>query len=153
MRSIAFLFSSTALLAFAAGCEQRAPMVYVLEAPQEVTLDASASASKVKVGDTVLLHVERRTRGQWKQIPRDQLQPGQCWQYRPPPASEPEVADNVEWQIEPKHAIVFNTGFRMDHKRIVTMRTPGTIQLIPLSAVPCEPDRIVKGRPIEIEVS
>src|SRR5262245_39150473 len=148
-----FLLSSAAALAFATGCEQRAPLVYVVEAPQDLTLSASASTSSVQVGEQVVLQVERRNRGRWKQIPRDQLRPGQCWQYRPPPEHEPEVADNVEWQVEPRHAVVFNSEFRMDHRKIVTPRIQGTIKLTPISAVPCEPDRVVQGTPIEIEVS
>jgi hypothetical protein len=153
MRPSVFVLSSAVVLALASGCEQRAPMVYVLEGPQDVTLTASASESKVRPGESVVLRVERRTVGQWKQIPRDRLRPGQCWQYRPPPELEPEVADNVEWQTEPKNAVSFNTEFRMDHKRIATMRIQGTIKLIPISAVPCEPDRVVEGTPLEVEVS
>jgi hypothetical protein len=147
------LVCAAALLAFASGCGQQAPKVWVVESPQEVTLTASASASTVPLGESVTLHVERRTSGQWKQISRDQLRAGQCWQYRPPPQSEPEVADNVEWQSTPKHGISFDGAVRMDHKRVVTMRASGTVTLVPLSAVPCEPGRVVEGPPIQIEVS
>ena len=64
--------------AVAAGCEQRSPMVYVLDGPQDVTLTVSASATEVKAGETVVLHAQRRSVGKWQQIPRDQLTPGQC---------------------------------------------------------------------------
>ena len=147
------LVCAAALLAFAAGCEQQAPKVWVVESPQEVTLMASASASKVPLGESVTLHVERRTSGQWKQIPRDQLRPGQCWLYRPPPQSEAEVADSVEWQSTPKHGISYGAEVRMDRKRVVTLRASGTVTLVPLSPVPCEPGRVVQGPPIQIEVS
>jgi hypothetical protein len=152
MRSSLCLLSS-AVVALASGCEQQAPMVYVPEAPQEVILTASASASKVQPGGTVLLHAQRHTSGRWKQIPRDQLRPGQCWMYRPPAQSEAEVADNVEWEIAPKHAVRLNTEFRMDHTRLATVMTTGTITLTPLSAVPCEPDRVIKGPTIQIEAT
>ena len=128
-------------------------MVYVLEAPQEVVLTASASASKVQQGGTVVLHAQRHSSGRWKQIPRDQLRPGQCWMYRPPAQSEAEVADSVEWEIAPKHAIRLNTEFRMDHTRLATVMTNGAITLTPLSAVPCEPDRVIKGPTIQIEAT
>ena len=100
MRSLVRL-AVPALLAMVAGCERQAAMVYVLESPQSVTLTASASASKVQQGGSVILHVERRVSGKWKQIPRDQLQAGQCWEYQPPPALEAEVADTVHWEVVP----------------------------------------------------
>lgn len=140
------------LLAAAAGCEQRQPLVYVLESPQSITLTASASPSRVQKGETVALHVERRTRASWKQIPRDELQPGQCWVYRPPPESEPEVADDVQWRVAPENAVRFHTEYRMDHTRLATMMVKGTIELTPFSEVQCEPDRAVEGPSLQIEV-
>jgi hypothetical protein len=151
MRS-SFLFV-TAALAFAAGCSQQQPMVYVLEGPQEVRLVSSASTTQVKRGETVVLHVERRVTGNWKQIPRDQLTPGQCWLYTKPPELEQEVADNVEWVVEPEDAVRFNGEFRMDHTRIATMMMPGRVKLTPFTAVRCEKDRVEEGPAIRIEVS
>lgn len=128
-------------------------MVYVLESPQDVTLTSSASTTKLQPGETVVLHVQRRAIGKWKQIPRDQLTPGQCWLYTPPPQVEEEVADNVEWQVVPEDAVRFNSEFRMDHTRIATVKAKGRIELTPLSAVRCEKDRVEAGPAIRIEVA
>ena len=139
--------------AVAAGCEQRSPMVYVLDGPQDVTLTVSASATEVKAGETVVLHAKRRSVGKWQQIPRDQLTQGQCWLYTPPPEVEEEVADNLEWEVHPENAVRFDTTFRMDHTRLATMMQKGRITLRPLTAVRCEKDRVEEGRPIHIEVT
>ena len=139
--------------ASAMGCKQQSPMVYVLDGPQQVTLTASASATEVKAGETVVLHAQRRSVGKWKQIPRDQLTQGQCWLYTPPPELEEEVADNVEWEVQPENAVRFDTTFRMDHTRPATMMAKGRITLRPLTAVRCEKDRVEEGRPIHIQVS
>lgn len=147
--SLLFVLGST--LAFAWGCKQQAPLVYVLESPQEVTLTASASAARVPHGETVVLHVQRRAIGKWKQIPRDQLAPGQCWLYRPPPQMENEVADNVDWEIIPDRGIQLDTTFRMDHTRRALVIVPGKYTLTPRTAVTCEKDRVVEGPTIEIE--
>ena len=138
--------------AFFVGCEQQSPMVYVLDGPQDVTLTASASAARVPVGETVVLHAQRRSVGKWKQIPRDQLTPGQCWLYTLPPEFEEAVADNVEWQVDPENAVRFDTTFRMDHTRLATMMRKGRIALRPLTAVRCEKDRVEEGPVIHIEV-
>lgn len=142
-----------AVLVLSCGCGKQSPLVYVLESPQAMTLTPSASTSSVQQGETVVLHLERRTSGTWKQIPRDDLQPGQCWLYRPPPQREEEVADNVEWEVKPQNAVRFNTEFRMDHTRIATMMRKGSIELTPRSAVTCEKDRVVTGPSIRIQVS
>jgi hypothetical protein len=148
-----FAFLITATLASASGCKQSPPMVYVLEAPQEVTLSASVSATQVKVGDMVTLHAERRAKGTWKQIPRDELTPGQCWLYRPPPELEAEVADSVEWEIIPDRGMRLDPTFRMDHTRQAQMAVAGTYKLTPYSPVTCEKDRVIEGPTIEIVVS
>jgi hypothetical protein len=149
----AFFTFLAAGLALTTGCKGQEPMVYVLASEQQVTLTPSASATKVKRGEQIQLQVQRRSVGQWKQIPRDQLTPGQCWLYTQPPELEQEVADNVEWQVSPELAVQFDTAFRMDHKRIATMVRTGTIVLTPLSAVRCEKDRVVEGPALRIEVS
>ena len=149
----AFFVLSTAGLALATGCKGQEPMVFVLAAEQQVTLTSSASTTRVKQGEQVVLHLQRRTVGEWKQIPRDQLTPGQCWLYTPPPELEPEVADNAEWQVQPENAVRFDTTFRMDHTRIATMMQTGTIVLTPFSAVRCEKDRVVEGPAVRIEVT
>jgi hypothetical protein len=143
-----------ALLVVSAGCgEQRGPSVYVLEEPQSVVLRPSASASTVKQGETVVLRVARQTFGKWKQIPRDELTPGQCWVYRPPQETEPEVAHSIQWQVEPERAVEFHTDYQLDQTRVATMMTKGKITLTPVSPVKCEEGRSVVGPSLEIEVS
>lgn len=141
------------MLVVISGCEQRGPTVYVLEGPQTVELKASASATQVKQGDTVVLHVERRTTGNWKQVPRGELKPGQCWMYRPPVEFEPEVAHSVKWEVIPENAVRFHTEYRLDQSRLATMMVKGTIQLTPVDEVKCEEGRTVVGPTLEIEVN
>jgi hypothetical protein len=152
LRNVLFVLVLAAL-AGAAGCKAQEPMVYVLASEQKVTLTSSASATSVKQGEQITLRVQRRAVGEWKQIPRAQLTPGQCWLYTPPPELEQEVADNVEWVVEPEQAVRFDTTFRMDHTRIATMVRSGTIVIQPLSAVRCEKDRVVEGPTLKIQVS
>jgi hypothetical protein len=140
------------LLMSAAGCEQKAKLVYVPDGPQTVTLIPSASATSVPQGGTVVLSVERRTSGKWKQVPVTEAR-GQCWFYRRPPESEPQVADSLQWAVEPENSVTFNAEYRFDHARIATMNVRGTIRLTPVSEVLCEPDRMVEGPTLEIQVN
>lgn len=141
------------LFALVAGCEQRGPFVYVLESPQTVTLKATASAAKVEQGGTVVLHVERQTTGKWQRVSRGDLKPGQCWVYRPPVEVEPEVAQSVQWVVEPEGAVDFHTEYQMDQSRAATMMIKGTIKLTPVGKVTCEEGRVIEGEPVEIEVT
>ena len=143
----------SAALMLVSGCEQKQPMVYVLEGPQDVTLTASASATTVKVGETVVLHAKRRAVGKWKQIPRDQLTPGQCWLYTAPPETEEEVAGSIDWEVLPNSAVRFDNAVRMDQTRAATMLVRGRVTLRPLTTVRCEKDRIEEGSPIRFEVN
>jgi hypothetical protein len=152
LRNVLFVLVPAAL-ACAAGCKAKEPMVYVLASEQKVTLTPSASATSVKQGEQITLRVQRRAVGEWKQIPRAQLTPGQCWLYTPPPEVEQEVADNVEWVVEPEEAVRFDSVFRMDHTRIATMTRSGIIVIQPLSPVRCEKDRVVEGPALKIQVS
>ncbi|WP_293864016.1 hypothetical protein [Steroidobacter sp.] len=136
-----------------AGCEQRAPSVYVLEGEQQVVLTGSASPAQVQQGEKVVLHVERRITGTWKQISRDELKPGQCWVYRPPQQVEAEVAQSLQWVVDPERSVEFHSDYQMDQTRGATMLRKGKITLIPVSPVKCEEGRSVEGAPIEIEVS
>src|SRR5690606_15110180 len=95
-----------------AGCEQRPPSVYVLESRQSVDLIAAASASHVRQGDNVVLHVERRTYGEWNAISRDQRRSGQCWVYRPPRQVEPEVAHSLQCEVDPDGAVEVRTDYQ-----------------------------------------
>lgn len=152
MRNGPFVFLCAAL-ALASGCKQQQPLVYVLASEQKVSLKASVSATKVQQGEQVVLRVERHAVGQWKQIPRDQLTPGQCWLYVPPPEVEAEVADKIEWEVIPDRGVQFDPVFRMDHTRIAVMAVKGTYRLTPYSSVVCEKDRVVQGKTILIEVT
>jgi hypothetical protein len=142
-----------AVLGLLAACEQQKPLVYVLESPQEITLTPSASVTSVPQGAPVELRVQRRTSGKWRQVRLDEVRPGQCWVYRPPPESEAEVADNVHWKAIPENAVRFYSEVRMDHTRTVRMIAKGTVTLIPRSPVVCEPDRVVEGPSLQIEVT
>jgi hypothetical protein len=141
----------SALLISVAGCEQKPKLVYVPVGPQTVTLVSSASTTRVQQGSTVVLSVQRQLSGNWQQVPLSEVR-GQCWLHRPPPSSEPEVADNVQWAVDPENSVTFNTEYRFDHTRIATMNMKGTVTLTPASTVACEPDRLVQGSPILIEV-
>jgi hypothetical protein len=152
MRSVSMLLIP-AVLALVAGCEQRGPFVYVLESPQTVELKATASASKVQLGETVVLRVERKTTGKWLRVSRGELTPGKCWVYRPPVEVEPEVAHSLQWQVEPEGAVEFHREYQMDQSRVATMMAKGTIKLTPVSKVTCEEQRTVAGNAVEIEVS
>jgi hypothetical protein len=114
-------------------------------------LNASSSASIVQQGETVVLSVERRTSGNWKQVPVNQAR-GQCWFHVRPPVVESQVADSVQWAVDPENSVAFNAEYRFDHARIATMNVKGTIRLTPASEVPCEPDRMVEGPTLEIAV-
>lgn len=142
-----------ALLGAMAGCEKSSKMVYVLEEPQDVTLVPSASATQVRRGETVVLSLERRIEGKWKQVPLESASPGQCWVYRPPASVEAQAADSVEWEVSPEGAIAFHPEYRMDHTKLATMQRAGTINLRPRTAVKCEPDRVVEGPVLQIEVT
>jgi hypothetical protein len=152
MRSVS-LFLLPAVLAAVSGCDQRGPTVYVLESPQEVELTATASPATVQQGQTVVLHVQQRTVGKWKQISRDELAPGQCWVYRPPTEVEPEVAHSVQWEVIPENAVEFHREMQMDQSRVATMMVKGTIKLTPITKVKCEEGRSVYGSTLEIEVT
>ena len=153
MKRPLYTLAMPAVLGLLGACEQQKPLVYVLESPQEVTLTPSASVSSVPQGAPVELRVQRRTSGKWRQVRLDEVRPDQCWVYRPPPESEAEVADNVQWKVVPENAVRFYAEVRMDHTRTARMVGKGTITLIPRSAVVCEPDRVVEGPSIQIEVT
>jgi hypothetical protein len=152
MRFISML-ALPVVLASVAGCEQRGPTVYVLEGEQTVELKASATPSRARVGETVVLHVEQRTQGNWKQIARNELKPGQCWVYRPPAEVEPEVAHSVQWEVIPEDAVRFPQEYQLNQSRVAIMMVKGTVKLTPIAKVKCEEGRTVVGPTVEIEVT
>ncbi|MFO7305395.1 MAG: hypothetical protein C0P74_007755 [Gammaproteobacteria bacterium] len=134
-----------------AACESKPKLVYVLEGSQSVTLIPSVSSDSVAEGESVVLSVERRTSGNWKQVPLNEVR-GRCWVYRPPPEVEPQVADTLRWIVEPEGAVWFPPEHRLDRTRVATMLVKGTVTLTPVSTVTCEEGRLVEGPPITIEV-
>jgi hypothetical protein len=147
------LLLSITLAAVSACGKQGSKMVYVLEEPQTVTLVASAAPQSVPRGEAVVLHAERKSIAKWKQVPMDQVKPGQCWVYQPPESFEREVADSIEWEVEPNGSVLFRPEYRMDHARVITTDRRGKIKLIPKTTVKCEADRVVEGEPIQIDVT
>lgn len=148
-------FVPTVALAAAglAGCsEPRGSLVYVLDGEQTVTLTPAATELTAQQGEAIALSVARQVTGNWRQVPLNEAR-GRCWQYRPPAASEPEVADDVQWIVDPEGSVQFHLEYRFDHKRLVTPIQKGTITLTPVTTVPCEPERRVEGPPITIEVN
>ena len=143
-----------ALLVMVTGCGQRGSLVYVLEEPQSVTLTASASAVSVQQGETVVLRVERRTSRKWQtdSAERSALRAmlgvsAACGNRKPPrPTAFSGRSCRRTRSRSPRK-------YRMDHTKIATMNVKGTITLTPLSPVKCEPDRVVEGPSIQIEVS
>lgn len=152
IRNALFTFLSAGLVV-TAGCKAQEPMVYVLAAEQQVTLTPTISTTKVQTGEQIVLSVQRRAVGEWKQIPRNQLTPGQCWLYTPPPEEDQEAADSVEWEIIPDRGLQLDPVFRMDHTRLAVASFAGTYKLTPYSPVKCEKDRVVQGPTIVIEVT
>lgn len=133
------------------GCEPRENLVYVPDGPQTIELIPSASERSVEQGASIVLSVQRRTSGKWKQVPLSEAR-GKCWVYRPPPEYEPEVAHSLQWVVDPEGSVDFSREYRFDQARVATMPVKGTIRLTPLSEVTCEPDRKVEGPPLTIEV-
>jgi hypothetical protein len=71
---------------------------------------------------------------------------------RPPPAHEPEVADNLRWEAAPAGQAKFNLEYRPDHTREVVFSEAGMFTLESSSAVWCRPGKTVRGAPITIKV-
>ena len=134
----------------AAACQDEPRIVYVPATPPAVELMLGASAIEVAVGKPVVLHAERRYRGEWKQVERSSLGAGQCWLGRPPPDREPEVADNLHWRVSPEGAARFNVEYRNDRTRQVVFAEPGTFTLRATSVVYCGDD--VGAGPLVIKV-
>lgn len=148
MRRVAPALTLGALLAVAA-CDAAPEFVYVPETTPEVTVRISAEAAEVEAGRPLVLHATRSTRGRWRQVRHAELPPEACWTAVPPPAEEPEVADNLRWTATPP-AAKFNVDLREDHTRAVTFAAAGTVVLEASSAVWCGPP--VTAAPLTITV-
>jgi hypothetical protein len=92
----------------------------------------------VRVGEPLTLQATR-TSGPWVQIPRRSVPADGCWVAPPPPAEEPEVADNLHWVVEPDGQAVFDLGLRDDHTRVVRFSRPGRYVLHAVGSMWCSP--------------
>jgi hypothetical protein len=149
MRALTTSFVATALLVSA--CQQEPRSVYVPQVPPEVQVSVHATIT-AKVGESVLLHGQRSYRGAWTQVDRASLSPEHCWVTSPPPEHEPEVADNLHWEVTPFSTARFNIGLRPDRAREVVFSQPGTYVLQATSAVWCGPAKGVRSNSITITV-
>ncbi|MGE0313388.1 MAG: hypothetical protein AB7P21_17395 [Lautropia sp.] len=152
MRPPLWLACGAAILLQLLGCERPPPYVYVLQAPQSIDLEASASVDAVKADVPFLLHTRRQTRGVWKRIPSKELKPDQCWMAAVPPESEPEVADNMLWRVEPASGVRFNTDFRPNRTREVRIANPGTYTFVASYGPWCEHERTESAAPVTVIV-
>lgn len=123
------------------GCSGGPPVVVYLpgeEFQETLWISTGAGVSPViQVNEPLTLHA-RRIAGPWVEIPGIELEAGQCWWGAAPPESEPEVADNVRWLVDPDSAAaVFNVQFRSDHTREVRFSKPGIYHLTAYSNVSC----------------
>jgi len=132
------------------GCDRTPRFVYVLQAPQSVELSASASASTVTAGTPFVLHGSRTSHGVWKRIESKDLLPDQCWIAEIPPENEPEVADNLLWRVKPADGVKFNTDFRTNRTREVTVSNPGTYTFVSSSGPWCERGRTITAAPFTV---
>jgi hypothetical protein len=146
-KSILGLAVAATLLA----CQGEPRLVYVPSSEPQVELLVSASATEVSVGEPVILHAERRSRGEWKQVEKSSLSSDQCWRGSPPPAFEREVADNLRWEALPAGGALFNVVYREDRTRELVFLKAGTFTLESSSAIWCSPNN-AKGRPIKFVV-
>ena len=149
---VLFTAAVAALLVQLQGCDRPPRYVYILQAPQTVELLASASASNVKAGARFVLHARRTVQGAWQRIESKDLQPDQCWMAVIPPTSEPEVADNLHWRVEPSAAVSFNTDFRPNRTREVSIASPGTYTFTASYGPWCEAGRSVTAPAVTVTV-
>lgn len=140
------------LIVSLAACRPEPVWVFVPVTEPDVYLDVRASVREVVVGEPVVLHAQRRYRGEWRRVPRDGLAADQCGLELPPPDVENEVADNLYWQAADNAAAVFNIDFRADRTRTVVFHQPGVHALQARSAVWCGAGRSQAATPILITV-
>lgn len=145
---------ATAFLSVAitlAACQDEPRVVYVPVTEPEVELLVRASATKVAVGESVILYAERSSRGKWKEVEKSSLDSDQCWMGRPPPDREPEVSDNLRWEALPAEHARFNTVYRNDRTREVVFSKEGAYTLESSTEIWCRPGK-ARGKPIRILV-
>jgi hypothetical protein len=127
------------LMAFLTGCTEPPDRVFVPGSPFIHVIEvrtAQGATAAVRTGEWLTLHARRRT-GPWTEVNRKSLGQDGCWVAPPPPADEPEVADNVTWSTDPLKAGEFDGGLREDHFRRVRFAAPGRYVLKAASSTWC----------------
>ncbi len=122
------------------GCTDHPPeFVYVPGESVQEEVRISAASTTVKVGESVILHGSRETRGLFR-VEYKSLPEGACWWRSEPLAYESEVADNLRWTVDRTGSATFNVDLRKDHTREVKFSEPGLYRLQASSAVWCPPE-------------
>jgi len=93
--------------------------------------------ARVRVDEPLVLHGQRSS-GPWVRVEYASLAPDACWLVAPPDATEPEVAGNLRWLVEPEGDAKFNLGLRGDMTRDVAFRRPGVYRLSARSGAWCD---------------
>lgn len=135
-----------------AGCDREPSVVYISEDPPRVSVEVSASANNVLVGQEVFLYATRYNKGNWKKVNHKSLPEGSCWLSRPPQNREAQVADNIHWTVDPAGSARFNTEYRADHSRVVIFSQPGRYWIRGSSAVRCGDPQVTVPAELEIRV-
>ena len=97
---------------------------------------AQGERATVRVEQPLILHAQR-TSGPWIAAERASLPPDACWLVSPPADTEPEVAGNLRWLVEPPDSATFNVQLRLDQTREVRFSRPGVYQLSAQSSAWC----------------
>ncbi len=101
----------------------------------------------------MVLHVERRTTGQWKKIGRNELKPGHagCIDRRSRSSRKWRTTCSGRWNRKTRSNSI--SEYQLDQSRVATVRAPGKISAIPVAKVKCEEGRVVEGALVEIDAS
>lgn len=119
-----YFFLSGLLISFSACKDKLPPQVFVTASNYRQHVVASAEPNQVSVGQTVLLRAARKS-GPFVQVESKTLSARTPWWKSEPPTDEPEVADNLQWEVSPSGFAKFNSDFRADHIREITFSQPG----------------------------
>ena len=116
-------------------CAEEPEFVYVPAENYAISVQVSAPA-QARVGEWIALSAQRRA-GPWRRVKRADVRAGFVPFGRPPPESEPEVADNVRWLTDPGGAL-FDQPPHEGHQRKVRFDAPGTYRVWAHNAYPTE---------------
>lgn len=120
-------------------CSGEPALVFVPGAGFRESLEISTglgTSPVIRVGEPLILHA-RRSSGPWVATRSADVQKRQCRLASPPPEVEPEVADNIRWQVDPDSGAVFNVQYREDRTREVRFTRPGAYNLTAHSSISC----------------